>query len=154
MEHKQNSEFLLIPEVITRINSYDASDELKDDFKEILRLAEPRYQIINLKIMEKRYQEILQFLVKTLDRKLTTFSCIIRGCCHKPYFKIEKDVLKWFKENDEYDSHICDCFMKEMTKIDMYKNVKLVAVKCGGLAVPADYPVYWNVYITCDIEYR
>jgi len=52
MEVKQES--VLDPEVIARINSYDASNELKDDFRKFLSISNIQEQMSNLKYIEKK----------------------------------------------------------------------------------------------------
>jgi len=126
MEEKQDN--VLDPEVIARINSYDAPEELKSDFREILKSIDSYHQIFILISMEKIYQDILQKLVETLDNKNISFNYEYGGSGYDN-FKYKEKFLKCYREVHKYDAQTYDCFIKHMSKIDMYKNIKFDAKK-------------------------
>ena len=151
MEAQQNPENLkvssLAPEAIASINSYDVPEEVKSDFREMLKLVEPQSQMLYLMFIGEKYQDILQELIKTLNLKMTSFtyeSKSINDCLKYCDCETEEELLKWFRKYCLFDSLIYDCFIKLMSKDDMLENIKQIVKKENDK---------WCIYITCNIEY-
>jgi hypothetical protein len=152
MEDQQKFDTLLIPEAIERINSYNEIDTVRDDFKELLRsFEEYKYQtyaqnqLHTLTVMENYYRDIKQELEKSVNNKKTSF----RYYCPDYFIRVnllekrtEKEILENFRALRNFHWRIYDCFIKHLSKINMYKNPKLTAEKVNH---------FWCVCITCDI---
>jgi len=87
----------------------------------------------------------LEKLVEILDYEISLFDYEVEKYSPDYNFVSGENVLLFFRKQYRYTSYACNCFMKEMCKIDMYKNIKLIANK--------NQFGYWKIYITCNIEY-
>ena len=133
IEETKVSEVSLAPEVIEEINSLNASKEFKDFACRVLLAnlkISTQEQLNDFTTIKNSYLSILNDLIKALDNN-------------------EKSFKKWlYLKSIDLESQVCDFFIEQLSKQELYKNPKLLVVECISSRFP-----YWGIDITCDIEY-
>ena len=148
IEEPEFSEVSLIPEVVKRINSLKAPDDLKADFREIIlsymRKESNIDQISQLKRIVDEYLHILNKLKKSLKDKSRLFT--YRSYSHFIMTENGSEVLEYFRETNSLYSQIYDVFIKQISKDERYQNFRVIAWKGASCDM-------WTIYITGTIVY-
>jgi len=138
---KNANEITLPAEVIEEIDSLDAPNDLKDGFRKGILVAHKNYAQILVNSFKKNYLLILDALNNTVNDGRETFYYM---CPIVRSGNTEEEAIQIYRKNHLAHSLVCDLFIEQLSKQEIYKNPRLIAIE--------EYKG-WRIYLTCDIEY-